>query len=52
MLRNKSIRNVQADPKSGKVRLEFKDGEKINIEQIRRAIRQAGFIQGVEEIGQ
>lgn len=53
LLRNKSIRNVQADAKSGRVHVKFKDGEKINVEQIRRAIRQSGFIPGVEEeIGQ
>jgi copper chaperone CopZ len=44
------VRNVKADLENARVRLEF-DQDKIELEKIRRAIRKAGFIPGVEQIG-
>lgn len=43
------VRNVKADFDSAEVRLEI-DQDKVELEKIRRAIRKAGFIPGVEQI--
>jgi copper chaperone CopZ len=43
------VKNVRADFDNAEVRLEI-DQDKVELEKIRRAIRKAGFIPGVEQI--
>lgn len=43
------VRNVKADLENAEVRLEF-DQDKVELEKVRRAIRKAGFIPGIEQI--
>jgi copper chaperone CopZ len=44
-----NVRSVKADFDNAEVRLEFNQ-DKVELEKIRRAIRKAGFIPGVEQI--
>jgi copper chaperone CopZ len=44
------IRNVKADFQNAYVKMEFNQ-DKVELEKIRRAIRKAGFVPGVEKIG-
>jgi Cu+-exporting ATPase len=44
------IRNIQADFRNEDVRMELNE-RRVNLEKIRGAIRKAGFIPGVEQIG-
>ena len=43
------VRNVKADLENAEVRLEL-DPDVVEIEKIRRSIRKAGYIPGVEQI--